>query len=47
MVLRMFMTLLSGFAVLLNRYTQQEDIINWVPVANRQHEASEGHYCFL
>jgi amino acid adenylation domain-containing protein len=37
----MFMTLLSGFAVLLNRYTQQEDIIIGVPVANRQHEASE------
>jgi amino acid adenylation domain-containing protein len=32
----MFMTLLSGFAVLLNRYTGQEDLVVGSPIANRR-----------
>lgn len=36
--LTLFMLLLTGFAVLLHRYTQQQDIRIGVPVANRQRE---------
>ncbi len=37
----MFMTLLTAFAVLLYRYTGQEDIVVGTPVANRNHAAIE------
>lgn len=37
----LFMTLLSAFAVLLFRYTQQTDISIGTPVANRQHVETE------
>ncbi|MBD9358039.1 non-ribosomal peptide synthetase/type I polyketide synthase [Methylomonas albis] len=33
----LFMTLLSGFALLLSRYSGQEDIVIGTPVANRNH----------
>jgi amino acid adenylation domain-containing protein len=37
-----FMTMLTGFAALLNRITGQTDIPIGVPVANRTHSATEG-----
>src|SRR6185503_17634758 len=38
----LFMTLLAGFKVLLNRYTGQYDVIVGSPVAGRNHAATEG-----
>ena len=38
----LFMTLLAAFAVLLNRYTGQEDIVVGSPIANRNHAELEG-----
>ena len=38
----LFMTLLSGFAVLLYRYSGQDDIIIGSPIANRQRAELEG-----
>ncbi|NJK50969.1 AMP-binding protein, partial [Candidatus Gracilibacteria bacterium] len=37
----LFMTLLAAFAVLLSRYTQQEDLVIGSPIANRHHQELE------
>jgi amino acid adenylation domain-containing protein len=37
----LFMVMLAGFEVLLNRYTQRADLVVGVPVANRNWSASE------
>ena len=37
----MFMTLMAGFTALLARYSGQDDIVLGVPIANRNHLASE------
>ncbi|WP_219536937.1 non-ribosomal peptide synthase/polyketide synthase, partial [Nonomuraea guangzhouensis] len=37
----MFMTLLAAYAVLLNKYTGQDDLIVGIPVANRNHAETE------
>ncbi|MHC9538717.1 MAG: non-ribosomal peptide synthase/polyketide synthase [Vulcanimicrobiota bacterium] len=37
----LFMTLLSGFAVLMNRYSGEDDILIGSPVANRNHSEIE------
>src|SRR5262249_50044393 len=38
----LYMTLLSGFAVLMNRYSGQDDIVVGSPIANRQEAQVEG-----
>ena len=38
----LYMTLLSGFAVLLYRYSRQDDIVIGSPIANRQRAELEG-----
>ncbi|WP_145052127.1 non-ribosomal peptide synthetase [Paenibacillus xylanexedens] len=38
----LYMTLLSAWKILLHRYTQQEDIAVGTPIANRNHEETEG-----
>ncbi|HJT56496.1 MAG TPA: amino acid adenylation domain-containing protein [Ktedonobacteraceae bacterium] len=43
-----FMTLLSAFAVLLSRYSSQDDIVIGTPIANRRHTELEGLIgCFV
>ncbi|MCG8620153.1 MAG: amino acid adenylation domain-containing protein, partial [Desulfobacterales bacterium] len=44
----LFMTLLAGFAVLLSRYTHQDDIALGSPIANRTHAETESLIgCFI
>jgi amino acid adenylation domain-containing protein/non-ribosomal peptide synthase protein (TIGR01720 family) len=38
----LFMTLLTGFAVLLHRYTNQTDILIGSPIAGREHAETQG-----
>ncbi len=38
----LFMTMLSGFAVLMHRYSGQEDIVVGTPIANRNRSETEG-----
>ena len=37
----LFMTLLTGWSIVLSRYSQQDDLVIGTPVANRPHEALE------
>jgi len=43
----LFMTLLSGFAVLMNRYSGEDDILIGSPVANRNHRETENMIGFF
>lgn len=43
----LYMTLLAAFAVLLSRYTGQDDIVVGSPIANRQGEQLEGMIGFF
>ena len=43
-----FMVLLAAYAILLHRYTDQDDLIIGAPIANRTHEDTEGVIgCFI
>ncbi len=43
----LFMTLLAGFALLVERYSGQDDLLIGTPVANRTHEELEGMVGFF
>ena len=43
----LYMTLLTAFAVLMHRYSGQDDIVVGSPIANRQDERLEGLIGFL